>query len=634
MVEDKQINRRLIIYLVIVLLMSGFYGGCSGSSIVSTNEFLIADGKIDQAISNYEQAVKDDPQNDELLFRLATALYKSGNHKQASKEISKAILIEPQFDSYRLLAGKISFAESNYFKATNQLLNALLLNNNNLEAYYILALSYQAMGETDQALAQLETAISIEPLYFDAQTLFTEIRFLQVRNSMNGVDTKNENKPDSESVSVQDTGTQEDPALLVKDLIVKYRKVLLSNPKSIQGTLLLSGMYEFIGETRRSQALLNDWLSKYGNDSQEIILALADLHFKSGEFTKASNLVKKIQNPSIKSDIFSLKIQQRIGPDSSIEKRIDQLLKTGVDSVELLLMAARLEKQKGRLFQAENYLQTCIDKDPEFAGCYYELSFILKAQRDMIGSRWSLKKAFETSPYDIELRLEYIENLLDNNEINTAKELLKHFSLDQTNPKVSFLQGRVAKAEMDFKKALELFNHARKHIYEVDVETEIAEMEIRQGNTEQAEKRLKDVELVAPGHLKIALTRATLFEATNRLEKIPSILKKHLASPQGEGRVHLKLADSYARTGKIREAIRLLGQGLNIWRRDLELSNAYSFYLGLSGEYRRAIEILTDMQSFRHKYNQLFHHRLRMYRYKAGQINNFKAMGSQFNQPN
>ena len=157
-------------------------------------------------------------------------------------------------------------------------------------------------------------------------------------------------------------------------------------------------------------------------------------------------------------------------------------------------------------------------------------------------------------------------------------------------------------------------------------------MEILQGKTGQAERRLNDIELTAPGHLKIALARATLFEATNRLERIPAILTKHLKAPQGAGRVHLQLADSYARTGKIREAINLLNQGLKIWRRHLQLSNAYTFYLGLTGDYRRAIDILTDMQSFNHPYNQLFHHRLRMYRYKAGQINNYKAMDSQYNQ--
>ncbi len=632
MVEHKRSNWRIVNYLVVTILVVGLYGGCTGSSLIRSNEFLIADGKLKQAIANYKEALKEDPKNDELLFRLAGALFKSGDFKQASHEISKAILIEPQLDSYRLLAGKISFAESNYFKATNQLLNALLLNNNNLEAYYMLALSYQAMGETDKAVAQLETAVDIEPLYFDAQTLFAEIKFQRIRKSMKAIDANEKKSSNKVASADQGNGTQEDPALEVKELIIKYRQVLSSNPKSVKGTLLLSQLYEFIGETKRSQALLNNWIDSYGNISEEIIVALADLHFKHGEFTKASGVIERLQNTSIQSDILKLKIQQKVKPNSTIEKTIEQLLKTNGDSVELLLMSAQIERQKGRLFQAENRLQTCIDKDPEFAGCYYALSSVLKDQRDVIGSQWALQKAFDISPYDVDLRLEYVENLLDNNEIDKAKTLLTHFSLDQLNPKVAFLNGRVAKAQKDFKKAADLFNHSRKHVYEVDVETEIAELEILQGKTEQAERRLNDIELTAPGHLKITLARATLFEATNRLERVPAILKKHLKTAQGAGRIHLKLANSYARTGKIREAINLLNQGLKIWRRHLELSNAYTFYLGLIGDYPRAIDILTDMQSFNHQYNQLFHHRLRMYRYKAGQINNFKAMDSHYNQ--
>jgi hypothetical protein len=47
-------------------------------------------------------------------------------------------------------------------------------------------------------------------------------------------------------------------------------------------------------------------------------------------------------------------------------------------------------------------------------------------------------------------------------------------------------------------------------------------------------------------------------------------------------------------------------------------------YLGLGGKYSEAIALMEDIQSFKHKYNQLFFYRLRTYYFNAGKKKKFR----------
>jgi outer membrane PBP1 activator LpoA protein len=122
--KNNKIRIKSALYLMFALFCGLLVFGCSGSAFIKTNEVLVADGQAEKAIANYRQELSQNPENHEIIYHLAKVLLKTKNFDQAYQEISKAILLEPQVDDYRLLAGKIAFAKKDYFNATNQLINA------------------------------------------------------------------------------------------------------------------------------------------------------------------------------------------------------------------------------------------------------------------------------------------------------------------------------------------------------------------------------------------------------------------------------------------------------------------------------------------------------------------------------
>jgi tetratricopeptide (TPR) repeat protein len=313
-----------------------------------------------------------------------------------------------------------------------------------------------------------------------------------------------------------------------------------------------------------------------------------------------------------------------VSPGSDSGPEAKRLLADNNESPELLILMGRTELEKGNLIDSEKYFQTCIDKTPDYADCYFELSTVMEAQKDDFGHQWALGKAFELAPFDREIRISYARRLMDKEEFDKSLAVLSHPIFAANDPEVAFLRGIIAKEKGDYTKAEELLLFAQKYAYSIEIESQFADLEVRRGQFQQAEQRLEKIESITPGHWETALVKAKLYESTGRIELVPSVLSVFLTTADGGGRVHLTLSNAYARTGNIKKSIEVLEQGIKTWSRHLELTQALTFYLGLTEQYSRAIELLEDLQTFKHKYNELFYHRLRLYYYKAGMMKRFK----------
>lgn len=613
--------------LAVIVVLSA----CSSSELIRQNEFLMADGRIDEAVSNLEKALISEPDDHEILYLLAQALFQKERYDQAYQEIHKAILLEPQIDSYRLLAGKIAYADKDYFKATNQLINALLLNNTMLEGYFLLAKTYQEIGNIEEAIGQLETAVSIEPMFFEAQLLLHELEFNKQQQRVATEQETDERSKVNTATGQTAESNELSPELAVKELIESFHETLRSNPKSVEGAILLTEMYLFLGETPRARQVLTRWLEENGYSSEKIVLRLAEIEYQNGKFAEANAYLKQLTDPSLDAKILMIKLDWQTDPGPGYEEQVNALLEEHPGEKELLLMKGQLLLDRGELIEAEKILQQCIDSDPDHSACYFHLSQVLDAQKDSFGAQWALDKAFELAPLNATVRIEYAERLIENRQYDEAEAVLDHPSMSDTDPTVAFLKGRIAKVRSDYQTAVELFNVAKNQIYSVLIEAELAEIDIRQGKYQSAEHRLKKIEASAPGHLEIAIKKAMLFMKTGRLEMIPPLLTPHVETPQGKGRVHLLLADALLQLDQLEQAQTILEDGLQRWPRHVELTQALTLYQGLTGDYDRAIERLLDIQAYSHKYEELFHYRLLFYYFKAGRKEDFKAYYKEHN---
>jgi len=154
---------------------------------------------------------------------------------------------------------------------------------------------------------------------------------------------------------------------------------------------------------------------------------------------------------------------------------------------------------------------------------------------------------------------------------------------------------------------------------------QLADIDIEQGKFASAEKRLRRVEAIAPESVEIALVKSKLLFKMKRIEEIPALLEPFRSGNLGNGKVQLLLAEALLQQDQLSKAIAVLEEGLDRWPRHPELAQSYTLYQGLAGNYKEAIRIMEEMQTYPHKYNQLFYHRLRAYYFQSGQMDKFRS---------
>ncbi|NQU65754.1 MAG: tetratricopeptide repeat protein [SAR324 cluster bacterium] len=585
---------------------------CSQPAYIQQNDRLVAEGQLDKAIENYRQLIAEDPHDSERYYQLAKVLFQKGANSKALKTIEQAITIDHLIGRYQLLAGKIKFVTHDYFQAINHLTNALVLNPQYLDAYYYLSLAHEQTGQAAKALELLQTAISIEPLYFDAHLAWAQIRFRQLTDTDLGGTFKTANISRSEA-SLKEF-------LILTD---KLEDALKINPVSVPGNLLLSRIYFSLGAEYKARILLENWLNKFEPDDT-ILLALAQIEYRSGRFDQAIQKLSQQRQPGLESLVLGLKIEINTEPTPATAAKIDTLLKQYPDSEALFLLSGQWELMQGNIISAERLIQKSLELNPEFAEAYFSLSRIYEVQNDTAGSLFAMRKALQLAPNNLEIKLRYLNDLVEEGNWYEAEALLKNYALSSDHPEVIFLKGIIAKEKGDYNQATQFFLNAQQKQYSVRIETQLADIELRQGQYHSAETRLKRIGDMYPDNLEIALVRARLMVQTKRSEEIIPLLTPYLSSKLATGKIHLLLAEALIQQGKTEAALQTLATALKRWPRDPDLVQAYTLYLGLLNKQQEAIPLLEDMQTFAHPYNRLFYYRLRAYYFLSGDLYKFK----------
>ncbi len=588
-------------YLVLWLILTVLIAGCSGNSRLIEIELSVAQGKYDYAIGQYQEMVEQDPENAEIYYHLAKAYFDSKQYIDAIDSIKIALLLAPNKARYRLLLGRCYFYLKDYFDAITQLTTAVSLDNENLRSYLYLANAYQEVGKNKEAIKQLKLAMALEPLYFDARLALVRFRFQKRTNNTD-----------------------------YKSLITQLQDALTLKPNSVAGNLLLSELYQAIGEDRKAKIVISDHINGFG-ETDKALLALAQLEYQSGHYQKADEVIKRITTKTRESQLLALKIDHETRPVEDLITRVKQLIASYPDSESLYFFHGTLEYQAGNLVQAERLFQTALKINPEYGEAYYYLSKIWDDNNDFVGAASALKKAFELIPNHFDLFVDYLTLLIEQGEWEKAADYLEEQQTNPQNSKVLYLQGLIAKRKGLYYEAENFFRQSQQQRFSAKVETQIADMEIQRGQYQAAGQRLKMVLALKPHEIEAVLIKAKLLFITDKIDQIPPLLWPYLTNKRAKGRVHQQLAEALVQLDRMEKALSVLTDGLENWPRHPELTQMQTLYLGITGEYAKAIRILEDMQSFEHKYNQLFHYRLSGYYYKTGEKEKFRKYLYRYN---
>jgi len=126
---------------------------------------LAGQGKIDEAIAQYSQALRIEPDFTEAHINLGVALARQGRFDEAMAHYSQALRINPDSPAVHNNLGLALAGQGRIDEAIAQYSEALRINPDYPEAHYNLGLALARQGRIDEAIAQYFQALRINPDY-------------------------------------------------------------------------------------------------------------------------------------------------------------------------------------------------------------------------------------------------------------------------------------------------------------------------------------------------------------------------------------------------------------------------------------------------------------------------------------
>lgn len=130
---------------------------------VCLGNVLNGTGKYQQAVEEFQRALKTEPGSEDALGGLAEAYTKLGNLAGAEQAYKEAIALRPNYWALYNWLGAFYFKQNCYADASQAFLRATQLSPDGYLGYVNLGAAYVSLGRYDEAIQALQHAISLRP---------------------------------------------------------------------------------------------------------------------------------------------------------------------------------------------------------------------------------------------------------------------------------------------------------------------------------------------------------------------------------------------------------------------------------------------------------------------------------------
>ena len=125
-------------------------------------------GMHKEAIGSYKQAIRINPDYAEAYLNLGNAYYESGMHKEAIDAFKHVIRINPDDAEAHNYLGVAYKDSGKYKEAIEAYKQSLRINPDDVQTHYNLGVAYGALGKYKEAAEAFQQAIEIDPDYAEA----------------------------------------------------------------------------------------------------------------------------------------------------------------------------------------------------------------------------------------------------------------------------------------------------------------------------------------------------------------------------------------------------------------------------------------------------------------------------------
>jgi len=145
------------------IVETGAVTGTDADRALDRGDELLEEGRIDEAVAQFEQAVDASPGLSLLWTRLARAKNRKGDFSGAMQAASKALELEADDASALLARAEASVGLGDYGAARKSLGDVLSADQRNAKAHYLNGLLDRAERKLDTALTNFSRAVELSP---------------------------------------------------------------------------------------------------------------------------------------------------------------------------------------------------------------------------------------------------------------------------------------------------------------------------------------------------------------------------------------------------------------------------------------------------------------------------------------
>jgi tetratricopeptide (TPR) repeat protein len=470
-VVPKRCGRFLLVQFLLVTIV--VLVSCSRDPVVRRQKYFqsgqryFEKGKFREALIEFTNAVKVDPNYAEAHYQLAETYLHLQRGDLASQEFARTIELQPDNFTARVEMTNLLILSRNFADAQQQIFLLTQQKPNDPVVHSLESSLLAGQGNLQGAIDEMQKAIALDPARWES---FLSLAVLQLQN----------NQPDAAEANL--------------------KKVTELNPQSVQAQLLLGDYYQAHGRFPEAEqrfqraidldgrnpdpraALARLYLAEGKKSEAETFLRqskqdfptnsagyrlLGNFYLVTGELDKAvaeyaSLLQEHPDDLRVKKDYIELLLEKSRFQDA--RKLNDEILKTNPNDNDALVYRSQIETSGGKFNDATAALETVIKNDPNNAEAHYVLGVAFEKLGNMERAEDEWRDAVRLRPDLLDAQRSLAGAAMWRGDMNTLENAATQIiTLRPESPDGYGLRalsninrGRLAAAEADVNKAIEV----------------------------------------------------------------------------------------------------------------------------------------------------------------------------------
>jgi len=368
--------------IVSVMIASALVGACSGhpfQRFFSSGEQYLAKGQYPEAVIQFQNAVRADPQSSEAQMKLGEAYAALHDPANAAAAYERACALDGHNEAACIEAAAQFLAIGDYDRAATEARTVLNVNHDSLDAQLILASALAGVRRFADAEERLAAALAAAPNSARAYQILADIQ-RQRGNALAAEASL------LKSIDLDPSSTASRVALAriyfdtdrLADGERQLRAALDGSPKDLAANRLYAS---YLNETDRCEDAEPYWLNVAAQSPDGSgVIALADYYMSSGRPDDALRVLQPMtvgtrpEGSLAKTRVAAILYDR--GDRAKAVQAVDGLLTDEPSNVDALVLKARMSLGESDIAHAREYAHRAAEMAPRAAAVREVLSAI------------------------------------------------------------------------------------------------------------------------------------------------------------------------------------------------------------------------------------------------------------------